>query len=135
MFKYQAQIAELLNQYIGKEHQFGINDCNILVADYLDKFKGTDYVSKLKGQYSSIQDGLKVAKQVSGFSTALEAVEKHLELQSSVTDGSIVLSKKIFKRKPYYIASVVFKNKVLIEQDGQYKMSDIKYFDYEFIYK
>lgn len=135
MFKFQAQITELLNQYIGQPHQFGENDCNILVADYLDKFKGTDYASKLKGQYNSVKDGIKVSKSLCGFSTALESVQQHLEQQTEISNGCIILAKKLFNRKPYYIASVVFKNKVLIEQDGLYTMSDINDFDYELIFK
>jgi len=31
-----AQVSKILNKYLFTDHVFGLNDCNIILADYLD---------------------------------------------------------------------------------------------------
>lgn len=94
MFKFQADLSKLLNRYINKEHKYGQNDCNILVAEYIDMTCGTDYASKLISKYDSVQSGLKHCKELTGFNNVLEACEKHFEKSNIIETGSIVLIKK-----------------------------------------
>lgn len=134
MFKFKADLSNFLNGYIGQEHKFGQNDCNILIADYLDTFIGTDYASKLKGQYSSVQEGLKKCFGLVGFNNVFEACENHLERSDNIEDGSVVLIKKKYKNRNYYQASIVINNKVLIENNNRYEIHPVELFDYDLIY-
>ncbi|HCD1360202.1 hypothetical protein V6714_15025 [Klebsiella pneumoniae] len=134
MFKFQADLTNLLNRYIGKEHQFGQNDCNILIADYLDTFCSTNYLSQLKGQYTSIKEGLSCCKELTGFHNVLEACEKHLVRSEQIKDGSVLLIKKELKKRVYYIATVVFNNKALVEHENYYTLIDVQPEQYELVF-
>ncbi|BEC01784.1 DUF6950 family protein [Escherichia coli] len=134
MFKFQADLSKLINRYINKEHKFGQNDCNILVADFIDLTCETDYVSKMTDQYSSIAEGLKKCKELTGYNNVLEACEKHLIKSDTVETGSIVLIKKTYRRRVYYVASIVFNNKALVEHENKYTLIDIKEFEYDLIF-
>ncbi|EFH5737120.1 hypothetical protein AT520_003957 [Escherichia coli] len=134
MFKFQADLSKLLNRYINKEHQFGQNDCNILVADFIDLTCATDYTSKLINKYDSVQSGLKICKELTGFNNVLEACEKHLEKSDVIETGSIILIKKTYRRRVYYVASIVFNNKALVEHENKYTLTDVKDFEHELIF-
>ncbi|MDQ6443018.1 DUF6950 family protein [Klebsiella quasipneumoniae] len=134
MFKFQADLTNLLNRYIGKQHQFGQNDCNILVADYLDTFCSTNYLSKLKGQYSSIKQGINCCKELTGFNNVLEACQKHLTISDKIENGSVLLIKKELNQRVYYIATVVFNNKALVEHENRYTLVDVQPEQYTLIF-
>ncbi|EOZ9159093.1 hypothetical protein K1J20_02470 [Enterobacter hormaechei] len=134
MFKFQSDLSKLLNRYINKKHQFGQNDCNILVADYIDMLYGTDYVSKMKDQYSDIVEGLRLCKKLVGFNNVLEACEKHLEQSETIETGSVILIKQKHGRRIYYSASIVINEKVITVHDDVYQVMNIKDVDYELIY-
>lgn len=134
MFKFQAELTNLLNRYIGKEHQFGQNDCNILIADYLDTFCSTNYLSQLKGRYTSIKEGLSCCKELTGFNNVLEACEKYLIRSEQIKDGSVLLIKKELKKRVYYIATVVFNNKALVEHENYYTLVDVQPEQYELVF-
>ncbi|MCY4762676.1 DUF6950 family protein [Klebsiella aerogenes] len=134
MFKFQAELSNFLNEYINAQHVFGQNDCNILIADYLDRFCDTDYRSKLQGKYSTISEGVQVCNENVGFSNVKEACEKHLEKSDRIELGSVLLKKKTIKRKVYYVATIVFNDKAITEENNKYKMTDVKYVDYDLIF-
>lgn len=134
MFKFQADLSKILNRYINKEHKYGQNDCNILVAEYIDMTCGTDYASKLISKYDSVQSGLKHCKELTGFNNVLEACEKHFEKSNIIETGSIVLIKKTYRRRVYYVASIVFNDKAIIEHNNKYALINVKDFEYELIF-
>lgn len=134
MFKFKADLARLLNSYINQDHQFGHNDCNILVADYIDLVCGTDYASKLRGGYTTMYEGLKKSYDLVGFNNVFEACENHLNRSDVIKDGSVVLIKKKYRSKNYYQASVVFNNKALVEHNNKYTVVPIDTFEYDLIY-
>ncbi|MBT2059490.1 hypothetical protein ABKV35_13955 [Enterobacter kobei] len=134
MFKFQSDLSKLLNRYINKQHQFGQNDCNILVADYIDMLYGTDYFSKMKDQYSNIAEGLRTCKKLVGFNNVLEACEKHLEQSDVIENGSVILIKQKYKTRVYYSASIVFNGKVISVHQDVYQIMNIKDVEYDLIF-
>ncbi|MCV5633047.1 hypothetical protein OFN23_33380, partial [Escherichia coli] len=82
------------------------NDCNILVAEYIDLVCVTEYTDKLKDKYTSIPEGLKICKKLTGFNNVLEACENHLEKSEKIETGSVILIKKKHKNRVYYVASI-----------------------------
>lgn len=134
MFKFQSDLTQLLNRYINKNHQFGQNDCNILIAEYIDLVCSTEYADKLKNKYSSIPEGLKTCKELVGFNNVLEACEMHFEKSVRLENGSIILIKRKLKNRVYYVASIVFNQKALVEHDNKYTMINVDDFEYDLIF-
>lgn len=134
MHKFNADISKIINEYAFKELQFGQNDCNIMFAEYLDQIAGTDFKSKLQGQYDSIPSGLKVCKKLTGFNSVFEAAQKYLVQSEEIQTGSVLLSLRKLKTRNYYSASIVFDNQALVEEAGVYVQKNIADIDYELIF-
>lgn len=134
MFKFQADLSKLFNRYINKQHEFGQNDCNILIADYIDLVCKTDYKSKLKDKYTNIPEGIKICKDLTGFNNVLEACETHLEKSETLETGSVILIKKKYKNRVYYVASIVFNKQALVEHENKYQLADVNDFEYDLIF-
>lgn len=134
MFKQDAELTNLLNRYIHTEHQFGHNDCNILIAEYIDLICDTKYKESLQGKYTSAKEGLSICKELTGFKNVLEACEKHLDRSDVIENGSVILIKKTLGKRVYYASSIVFKNKALTEHDNKYEMTDLKEINYDLIF-
>ncbi|CAM6708458.1 hypothetical protein L2106_07700 [Citrobacter portucalensis] len=134
MFKFQADLSKLLNRYINQQHVFGQNDCNILVAEYIDLVCATEYTDKLKDKYTSIPEGLKICKDLTGFNNVLEACETHLEKSETIETGSVILIKKKHKNRIYYVASIVFNNRALVEHENKYQLINVNDFNFELIF-
>ncbi|WP_368287555.1 hypothetical protein AB2B46_15350 [Kluyvera intermedia] len=134
MFKFDSDLTKLLNNYINAEHVYGENDCNILIADYIDMVCKTDYKAKLQNKYSSPKEGLEICKNLTGFENVLQACEKHLEKSDVIENGSVILIKKTLGKRTYYISSIVFRNKAITEYNNKYILTNVKDFDYELIF-
>lgn len=134
MYKFKAELSYLFNNYIGKEHEFGQNDCNILIADYLDTFFSTDYASKLKGQYTTIKEGVSRCEALVGYKTVIGACEKHLKRSDDIETGSVLVKKHSIGKKVYYTATIVFDNQALVEYQNKYTLTNYKEVEYDFIF-
>ncbi|HBZ8158463.1 TPA: hypothetical protein MM329_000676 [Escherichia coli] len=134
MFKFDSDLTKLLNKYVNSYHVYGQNDCNILVADYIDMVCNTDYKSKLQNQYTTPKEGLEICEKLTGFNNVLEACEKHLEQSDTIENGSVLLIKKTLGKKTYYVSTIVFRNKALTEYENKYVLTSVKDFDYELIF-
>ncbi|MDP8728368.1 DUF6950 family protein [Serratia marcescens] len=125
-----AQLTNLLNKYVFTEHVFGLNDCNIILADYLDSLLGTEYLNQLKGQYENIEQGLLIAKKA-GLNSPKYILEKHATKVDTAKDGDVLIT-KVGK---YWAVSIVFKNQMITEYDNKYIMMPISLTDKTLIYR
>ncbi|MEZ7211450.1 hypothetical protein HN028_14310 [Pantoea ananatis] len=134
MHQFTAELSNLINRYSFKEHIIGQNDCNIFLTEYIDLLNGTDYKSKVINQYSTIPEGLRKTKKLTGFKDILDACEKYFVPSDVIQDGSVIISKRTLKNKDFYSASIVFGNQALIEEQNIYKPKNVSEIEYEFIF-
>ncbi|WP_039660905.1 hypothetical protein [Pantoea sp. MBLJ3] len=134
MHKFNADLSDIINEYAYKPLQIGKNDCNIFFADYLDLVKETDFKSKLQDNYTTIPQGLKICKKLTGFNSVYEAALKYFVPAEEVQHGSVLLALRKIKTRDYYSATVVFGNQALIEENNIYVLKDVADIDYDFIF-
>ena len=134
MFNKQIKLIKVIESYRGQEHVYGLNDCNILVADVIDAICETTYAEKLKGQYTNIIEGLKVAKQKVGFNNAREAILKHGTKVSYPMNGDICIKKQKHGSRVFYSASIYWNEQVLLELDNKYVWSTFNQNEFEEFY-
>lgn len=126
----QAKISRILNQYLFTEHEFGVNDCNIILADYLDSFLDTDYKEQLYQKYTDIQSGLKLAKEI-GLKSPKFILDKHAMKVADIKNGDILITKS----NKHYSVSIVFNNQAIAEHDGVYLMIPLESLKPDLIYR
>lgn len=121
MYERHIKIINIIDKYRGEEHVYGLNDCNILVADIIDALCGTEYADKLRGSYDSIISGMIVAKEKVGFSNARQALVKHGEKVDYPSNGDFCIIKHINEGKTFYATTIYWNGKVLLEKDNHYQ--------------
>lgn len=128
----QTLISRVLNKYVFTEHVFGINDCNIILADYLDSFLETNYKDLLYQKYNDIESGLILAKRI-GLKTPKFILDKHAYKVQDIKDGDILLSK--LKTQKHYSVSIAFRGQAIAENDGTYQMIPLGELKPDLIYR
>lgn len=60
-----AKVIDIANKYIGRELEYGVLDCNLMVVEYIDSLEGTEYLHKMTvdSSYTSIRGGVRVARK------------------------------------------------------------------------
>jgi hypothetical protein len=125
-----AQVSKILNKYLFTDHVFGLNDCNIILADYLDHVLGTDYYNQLYGKYDSIQSGIKLAKSA-GLNSPRHVLNK-IAIKAEVPETGDILLTKTGK---HFSVSIVFKNQAIAEHDNKYVMVPLETLKPDLIYR
>lgn len=134
MFITQARITDLLNTYIGRAHIYGVTDCNLILAKYIDTLTESDYYGNLFEQYTDIKSGIKAAKSI-GFISAKNVLEKVAEKVEQPINGDILLQEHKSGRSKYYSTSIVWGNKALVEKDNYYSLVDLEDIEFAEIYR
>lgn len=125
-----AKASKIINKYLFSEHIFGQNDCNIILADYVDELLGTDYYQQLYGKYNDIPSGIKMAK-AAGLNSPKYVLNKIAVKAESPETGDILLTKS----GKHFSVSIVFKNQAIAEHDNQYVMVPLETLKPDLIYR
>lgn len=88
LFKYAESVKDL-------PFTLGETDCNQLVLNVVDIYKGTDYTSRFKGKYKQIRKALRIAKEELGTSKMgdfLSTIATEIDVREVSTGDILVKS-------------------------------------------
>lgn len=75
---------------IENPYELGINDCNLMVLEWIDTLCGTDYIQIGRGKYSTIQEGLQLFKSI-GHDGIESLIQKHGVLTEYPIIGDVLI--------------------------------------------
>lgn len=86
-------ITDYINSLIGQEFVQGENDCNLIACKIIDILADTDLYNSLYKKYSTKEEGLKICKELSGYSNILQPIKKHFKLVTDdLQDGDLLVT-------------------------------------------
>ncbi|EPJ2380187.1 DUF6950 family protein [Escherichia coli] len=86
-------MTDYINSLIGQEFVQGENDCNLIACKIIDILAGTDLYNSLYKKYSTKEEGLKICKELSGYSNILQPIKKHFKLVTDdLQDGDLLVT-------------------------------------------
>ncbi|WP_123345245.1 MULTISPECIES: DUF6950 family protein [unclassified Enterobacter] len=81
-------IIKIIETALGKPHEVGTNDCNIIVMRIIDLIAGTKWSTTLN--YKTIRSGIKQLNEL-GFNSTQDIVHQYCDEVSVTIDGDIWL--------------------------------------------
>ncbi|EHI3273289.1 hypothetical protein J9089_003262 [Salmonella enterica] len=129
-------ITDYINSLIGQPRVFGENDCNLVACKIIDIHAGSDLYEKLYQKYDSIEDGVKKAKELCGYSHILQPIKEKFKLVEELEDGDLLVTEHKLGRRKYYSVALYFSGYVLIADENDIWVTRPVYeIDYESAYR
>ncbi|ENS3213690.1 hypothetical protein ACEZ6F_000158 [Salmonella enterica] len=130
-------ITDYINSLIGQPRVFGENDCNLVACKIIDILAGSDIYTKLYQNYDSLEDGLKKAKELCGYSSVLQPIKEHFTLvDGELENGDLLVTEHKLGRRKYYSVALYFSGYVLIaDEDDIWVTRPVCEIEYESVYR
>ncbi|EAM1281482.1 hypothetical protein OGT86_000327 [Salmonella enterica] len=130
-------ITDYINSLIGQSRVFGENDCNLVACKIIDILAGSDIYTKLYQNYDSLEDGLKKAKELCGYSSVLQPIKEHFTLvDGELENGDLLVTEHKLGRRKYYSVALYFSGYVLIaDEDDIWVTRPVYEIEYESVYR
>ncbi|SQJ86534.1 Uncharacterised protein [Escherichia coli] len=129
-------ITDYINSLIGQEFVQGENDCNLIACKIIDILAGTDLYNSLYKKYSTKEEGLKICKELSGYSNILQPIKKHFKLVTDdLQDGDLLVTAHKLGNRKYYSVVPHYSGYGLVEEDGIWMTIPVSDIEYEQVYR
>ncbi|EIC3047332.1 hypothetical protein LAB19_001666 [Salmonella enterica subsp. enterica serovar Manhattan] len=129
-------ITDYFNSLVGQPRVYGDNDCNLLACKVIDILTGSDLYTKLHKNYDSIEDGLKKAKDLCGYSNVLQPIKEKFKLVTDeLQNGDLLVSSHKLGRRNYYSVTPYFNGYGLVAENDIWVPKPIFEIDYEYAYR
>ncbi|HAK5372905.1 TPA: hypothetical protein H1V70_000129 [Salmonella enterica] len=129
-------ITDYINSLVGREFVQGENDCNLIACKIIDILAETDLYNSLYKKYSTKEEGLKISKELCGYSNILQPIKKHFNLVvDELNDGDLLVKAHRLKNRTYYSVVPHYSGYGLVTENGVWVTKPIYEIDYEYAYR
>ncbi|EEZ1009334.1 hypothetical protein E8834_003159 [Escherichia coli] len=129
-------ITDYINSLVGQEFVQGENDCNLIACKIIDILAGTDLYNSLYKKYSTKEEGLKVCKELSGYTNILQPIKEHFKLVTDdLQDGDLLIRDHKLGNRKYYSVTPYYSGYGLVTEDGIWTTKPIYEIDYNDAYR
>lgn len=129
-------ITDYINSLVGQSFVQGENDCNIIACKIIDILAGTDLFNSLYKKYSTKEEGLKVCKELTGYTNILQPIKKNFKLVTDeLQDGDLLVKAHHLGRRTYYSVVPHYSGYGLVTENNIWVTKPIYEVDYEYAYR
>jgi len=124
----EIKLVKLTNELLGKPFQKGLTDCNIIGVSVIDLFLGTDYLSVIKGKYTTYKAGGALGQEQVGYSRISELLD---DVAAEITIEQMTVGDLMIQKHRTYDSVVVCLGLQFLTSDITEKRVKLVAYDYQ----